>query len=317
MIRSVNTNHRTVLQTIGFDSYREGALRIARCAQRVDLNHIDHPARSLSERTIDLLTGCVLLIPVLSNIIWIIACLLGTQSSIDNTPPQTIQPWTTAIEAAKKPPEIIVASVNRPSDKFVVIDRYTTLDKFKNNEPYESTYVVKRYADRFVVEKTSPCDCSETTYDKNWAIQAMHYKDDKMPVDVVLTRQEDKILLTGTKEGEDLNMTFQLTDPNTPWIQQPHGFQPFIVTNELEQFYAIDPSTSPPCLRTMTIKKKQYETSPSYGQTIKLTIGFASGVSSWLNLVDNWFHPDPKKNKLYKMDYGLRPFAWGQSERKK
>jgi hypothetical protein len=294
----------------------EGVARLNRCFKGVDLHQIDHPKLSLCQRIVDLITGFLLLIPILNLILWVFIRTFGNAQNLARPfNPAPFVPWTEAVAGAERPilPEVaalqplegeVPASVKeyRCTD---ISDRYP--------EEYEATWRIESYSDLHIVKRTCVHEESRCIYDANWAIQELKYDNVGMDVHITLTKAKNSITVTGSKEGKELNVPpFILEDPTIPWIQQPLGFRPFVLSNQNQtNFYAIRPDDI--TIREFCVRKGERSTLPPYGPSLKVETTFDNFALNLFfgSIGELWFHP--KTAELYQMKYNVKLITWGES----
>ena len=294
----------------------EGAARINRCFRGVDLHQIDHPKLDWSQRVVDLLSGVLLMIPILNTIVWIFIRTFGNAQILSQplNPPHFVQ-WSEATTAAAEPIlEEIPALAPLENEAPATTKTFTCLDKTDSHpDEFEAHWSIKSYADVKVVTRISPYDTSNATYNHDWQLQSLDYVNPGLKVDVNLQRKHNTIVLTGTKDEEEINDVFVLENPNIPWIQQSVGFRPFVLSPENElTFFAIRPDDR--TIREFCATKTERSTLPGYGRSLKIETTFNSWALNKLfgTIGECWFNPTTADQ--YIVNYNVKLIAWGQSK---
>jgi hypothetical protein len=65
-----------------FVPYAEGAERVNRAIQGVNLHHIEYPDLDLSDRLWTAITGVLLMIPLINSVIWVAMQSLGSPEKL-------------------------------------------------------------------------------------------------------------------------------------------------------------------------------------------------------------------------------------------
>jgi len=295
----------------------EGTARINRCFRGVNLHHIDHPKLDWSKRIIDLITGSLLMIPLINTVIWIFIRTFGNAEFMAQPmAPIPFKPWNEAI-AASETAVVAHAELISPTteEKPLKLRKFQMNEQLKNNPEYVVEGEVKSYRDLHVVTRNCEHYTSEAIYNIDWALQSLKYKCDTevMKVDVVLEKFNNVISITGIKDGKTVNVKHILKDTNMPWIQQSNGYRPFILSkNNKLSFYGIDPRDS--SLTELTVEKVGFKEVPGFGRCLKLATNFKSAWGNLLpfSLADCLYNST--NGDLVSTNYGVRPFAWGQSK---
>ncbi|HEX2582620.1 MAG TPA: hypothetical protein VHL30_00700 [Chlamydiales bacterium] len=296
------------LQEILFKPFAEGAERVNRAIEGVNLHHILHSKMSLLERSWSLLVGVCLMIPLINSILWICMKTFGNPEVLTEplAPESPIIPVVDSPPMAPEAPPIIPAQdifKDRPTEVRRIIYKGTA-----NDIDFENSYRFETYEDRYQVVSHDGPIRSETTFDLNWNQQTHHIKMGEA-TNVFVKKEFDSLRITGTHEGNPVDKELKLEKLSYPWIQQPStGFRPFVLSKDHTlHFYGIHPQTHE---IEECIARKSTEQLDPYGEVIKVSFTLNRFPVNWVSLGDAYF--DPETGDLLKMNYRLGLFAWGE-----
>ncbi len=315
MVTAIKSAESTSFKSFFIAPWEQLALRVASCAQSVDLTQIDHPARPLGDRVVDALVALALIIPLINTIIWLAMSHLGVETLTKTPTAPEFTPWPEAIAAGEKAP-VVIRQIIAPTAGTVPskVEEYTTEDKESGKAAYRVSTRIEYYKDSIVVLSTSPStDPSDTTpniysksvYDNEWALQSMDYKDKLKKIDAQFTREGDTVKLEGIGEGKQLPVTYiKLPKATTPWIQQySQGMRPFIASTQQSTYCcSIDPKDF--TLVKALLTKTKVEKLAEYGPTVQIGLKAASAPKSWFGNVRYSSH-NPMTGAQYKESWSI------------
>jgi hypothetical protein len=307
MATAIQSGTLTCLQEIFFKPFAEGAERVNRAIEGVNLHHILHSKMSLLERSWSLLVGLCLMIPLINSILWICMKTFGNPEALTEpfTPESPIIPVWDPPLLVENPPVIPAQDIfkDRPNEVRKIIYQGTA-----NDAVFENSYRFETYDDRYQVISHDGPIRSETTFDLNWNQQTHHIRMGET-TDVLVKKEFDSLCITGTHEGNQVDKEFKLPNPSYPWIQQPStGFRPFVLSKDHTlHFYGIHPQTHE--LHECIAKKETVQLDP-YGEVVQVSFNLNGFLTKWFTLGHGWF--DPETGDLLKMEYRLGMFAWGE-----
>lgn len=306
MIISNNLNTNNLFKNLFVQPYAEGIERIKRCSQGIDYTLIDNPKLSLADRSISVITGLLLLVPVLNTILWLFIKLATPQPTKVLSEPA--RPWDLAIEAAKRqspPPQ--VERVHSPA---VVVNEYAMEEKRSGIPDYESTVRRENHPELNIVIKNSIVEKTQAIYSSEGNLTAFYVEDIPMGIMSQFTRAGQTVTRTGSIDNQILNETHDLEDPSFSWIQDPsYGFNSFTQEPEREKkFYAIHPLKNK--MYKMRALKQGRVDLPGYGNVLKIVIRLNSGLFKGLDLATSYH--DLNSGEQVQLNYGRSPGIKGE-----
>jgi hypothetical protein len=298
------------------DPPNEGVARINRCFRGVDLHQIDHPTLDWTKRVIDLITGVILLVPILNTIFWMFIRTIGNAQILSQPISKTnFNEWEDAIDAAADPILDELAPLaplegQLPSK----VKEYKCIDKTKDHPvPYEANWRIESYADIHVVTRNCIHNSSKSVYNTDWKLQSLEFTDPIKDIQIQLVRNKNTIAVTGSKEGNPVSYNFVLENDQTPWIQQSMGFKPFVLSTANDmKFFAIRPDDI--SLTEFCVTKTDRDPLPPYGKAVKLETRFNNFLlnSVFGCFASAWFNP--VTGDEYASEYNVYLFTWGESK---
>ncbi len=223
MINAINPLKAQWVHTWIVEPFLEGASRVNRAWLGVNSHTIKQTPLSLKERVVSLLTGLVLLIPLVSIIVWLAWQTFGRPERLSDPycPPGAVP--------VQIPTSAHVIPVPPPA-KGSRIQRFAFTETKKHGQSYDINWEVHNGT---YVKQDSPKSESISLYDSNGRITEFHHEPDKKshkkPSFHIWLRDSNRLEV---HLGNSVNW-FHLKD--RLWIQQPFlGLRNFVLSNQTE-----------------------------------------------------------------------------------
>ncbi len=278
------------LYTSVLQPYLEGAERINRFVQGVDLHQIDYPQLDWCDRTIHLITGIALMLPFVNSIVWIALQTFGSPEQLSD-PYYTRQEPSLFKEISDSDSE--VEAVSEASQRPIETEQLNYKD-VKGDQIIPSTWTIETYPNRIVVKKVDAVDTAEAIYQGDWKLKRFHGK--RGEEDLLIERHHNRLVLKGRNGTEEKQYSLR---HGVPWIQQPTlGFKPFALSDKQQlAYYAIHPKDFSLCELIAT--KQGLENLPIHGQVLKIQTTFNDYRRLFWD-AKMWF--DPISGKLLRLE---------------
>jgi hypothetical protein len=291
----------------------EGAERINRFFQGVDLHHIERKNLNWEERIISLITGLCLMIPMINSIIWLAMCIFGTPERLSN--PYVREEDGDDLELELPPPPVPQLPANAQPLK---TEHMEYIDNEHEGEK-KSTWQFDYFPDRTVIKKEMPgIDKSIAIYAKNGRLTFYQHEEYNPLKKLECQLVGPHLYVKGTKNGATKQVVHELKE-DLPWIQQSTtGYRDFALHSkkgDTMPYYFFGPKNLLEQetfeLKRMIATHRGHEFLKNHGEVLKVTWAPDSWIASalwcyhiWLHPVTGqvlrmeWTHPNPMKGDM-------------------
>jgi hypothetical protein len=298
------------IQEIFFQPYAEGAERVSRAIEGVNLHHIEHPKLNCSTIIWNVFVGVLLMTPLINSIIWICMKTFGNPDRLSDpfsVSSQTEEPQVPDLENPVSLP--IVGEV--PTDRTEPL----SANKVKYKDVLQDVHLdaewkFETHEDIHHVTRTDRISRSEMSFDLDWNQKTLRMLSPTK--DVRVERRGNILSVQGTIEGKPIDRDLKIPNYLYPWIQEPiRGFQSFVLSDKAKlQFYGIHPKELYIC--ECIAEKEEVQLAP-FGKVIKVTLKINEGWKGFVGMDFGhcWF--DRENGDLLKLQFRVGAFSWGES----
>lgn len=321
MISAITPLSREWLYALVIQPYKEGAERINRAFSGVDFLSLEMRSLSLKEKMISLVSGILLLIPIINTIIWIAMQAFGHPEILTDPYSQPVD-----IESARPrnllrplvfPPIAGMAQIAAPpiqesqppipatqpvppipADPGLLQTSYTVFSESKGDYYEECTWKIEKFPDLTLVTKESPTELVASRYNSKEEIQQYHFRFQDGSGEMHVQLNDQILQVKGIKNGK-LHVKTHRINPKLPWIQQMTlGFKPFILSvNKRFEFQIINPLDL--SLHTLVAEKKGHQAVPGHGSLLEVHVSPTNWFYQLLGLGGTlWFHREGQMKKM-------------------
>ena len=303
MVSAVSPLGRDWIYGLLIQPYKEGSERINRAFAGVDFLTLELRPLSFKERAVSLLTGIVLMTPLINSIVWFAMQTFGAPDSLTDPyiPPEEEPPPPGPLPIAELevPPaleEVPVALA--PSPPLPPTKRFEYMERVGDCEEV-CRWKVEEFPDFTSTTKESDAELVICRYAMDGYIQDYHfnYQDHSAEFRV---QKEEKVLRAMGKKGDKVEERVHHLKDSIPWIQQlTVGLKPFLdSSDEKLEFCIVNPKDLN--VYKLLAEKRKTEHVPGYGDLKRVDVRSGSFFYNLLGLGGKlWF--DPLTGELKKM----------------
>lgn len=314
--------------------FSEGTARINRAFNGVDFLTLIPRSLSLKERAVDLITGVLLLLPLVNTVLWIAMQTWGhpdyladpyiesEQEPAIPPPPAPIairiEPNIPIVQAiaprleVQPPPieqpiaEVLqpVAPVTNQAQPLHTVEH--TYEDRKGTSVEHSQWKIEEFPDLTIATKQSSTEVAIARYNQNGEIQEYHFNYKDPNRGELHIKMEDRHLhIKGRGQDGWREKSIRMAQ-NYPWIQQMTlGIKNFVLANQNKlDFYILNPKELD--LSHGVLEKKGLETVPGLGQLMKIEARPGGFLLGFRKVATIW--ADPQSGLLKKMSWQLLPW---------